>query len=100
MVSTAIHNVSLVIALMERANLGFTNPIVSTYMGKFNDGLPNGKGKIEYTDWGVSFEGFFVNGEIDSTTNGVLLMNHSTKKGNISERVSKDNDGICRGIGY
>ena len=71
----------------------FTNPIVSTYMGKFNDGLPNGKGKIEYTDWGVSFEGFFVNGEIDSTTNGVLLMNHSTKKGNISERVSKDNDG-------
>ena len=55
--STAIHNVSLVIALMERANLGLQIPLFQrTWVNLMM--ASNGKGKIEYTDWGVSFEGF------------------------------------------
>ena len=71
----------------------FTKPIISSYEGTFSDGLPNGKGKIEYLDWGVSYDGFFTDGDIDSTENGVLQMKNVIKKGNISESVLKDENG-------
>jgi hypothetical protein len=71
----------------------FTKPIISSYEGKFSNGLPNGKGKIEYSDWGVSYDGFFIDGNIDSTAYGILQMKNIIKKGNISESVLKDENG-------
>lgn len=71
----------------------FSSPVNSVFQGNFLSGLPSGKGKIDYIDWNVTFEGNFVNGEIDSTSVGVLKRGDIIKEGLISERTQKNNEG-------
>lgn len=52
----------------------FTNPIASTYMGKFNDGLPNGKGvrTLRFEKGSQSETGNFVIGVLNDI-NGEIV---------------------------